>query len=755
MVDIYSSGGRELTAWLKCSAGIHRAGLRQTPLFTSPPNIHLATTSLAKHVSLTHTQSNMPGRVTAARAAPVRKSVSHRQPSQSVPDEGPTTALRDIICAIFSDSQRSTAGHRKCVISLRKVQESCCFTPVSIDNPTTQPSEDDFNREFIRCTLRILVVKKSEAAGDRVIRFVGTYLQAANVKDNEIAPQGSEDESTLAETSTSRLTTLLLTTLIPLLSSKDKTVRYRATQTISHVVNSLDSLDDELFHTLRTNLLKRIHDKEAPVRLQAVYGLGRLAADVDGDEEDNDYSESDRDTGSGVLVKLLNTLQHDPSAEVRRNLLLNLPLNKDVLPYLLERARDADGATRRALYARLLPALGDFRHLSLTHREKLLRWGLRDRDETVKAATARLFRERWIEDCAAKPDAQPGQEAGHVAKAATPSLEALLELLERIDVVNSGAEGGIAQIAMQEFWQGRPDYVSHISFPTSYWNDLTPELVFVARTFNDHCRAPATAKSLGSRALDTMMEEKLLEVTQFGSILEREITLLIANAQTLVEQEDANEETTQREFVVEQLLHMALSFDYSDEVGRRKMFALMRESLALPELPEEVTRLAIDVLRRVCGEDVRGEREFCGVVLEAVAEVHDTIMSDASDGVDSSFDESIDDSFHSANSRLTDKAKKSRETTPEDSAVAKEKEAERAVREIMVNMKCLHIAQCMLQNVAADLEDNVHLVTMLNNLIVPAVRSQEAPIRERGLICLGLCCLLGKVITLLIDPRIC
>nr|POE72877.1 condensin complex subunit 3 [Quercus suber] len=33
---------------------------------------------------------------------------------------------------------------------------------------------------------------------------------------------------------------------------------------------------------------------------------------------------------------------------------------------------------------------------------------------------------------------------------------------------------------------------------------------------------------------------------------------------------------------------------------------------------------------------------------------------------------------------------------------------------------------------------------MLNNLVVPAVRSQEAPIRERGLCCLGLCCILGK-----------
>ena len=153
----------------------------------------------------------------------------------------------------------------------------------------------------------------------------------------------------------------------------------------------------------------------------------------------------------GHCVKTVTkTLQSsDPSAEVRRNLLLNLPLTKEVLPYLLERARDADATTRRALYARLLPTLGDFRHLSLTHREKLLRWGLKDRDENVRKATARLFRERWIEDCAALPSAQATGTDGHAdggkstSQTAVPSLDALHELLERIDVVNSGGEGGI------------------------------------------------------------------------------------------------------------------------------------------------------------------------------------------------------------------------------------------------------------------------------------------------------------------------
>lgn len=709
----------------------------------------------------------MPGRVAGGAARTSRRTTSTKNlrnssPVTQIPDEGADSSLRRAVCSAFADAQRSTAGHRKAIIALRKVQEACCYEPTSSKSSKQQQredfDEDDFHREVVRCVLRILPVKKAEAVGDRVVRFLGTFLHVASGKDNAIAAEDDEEhdeDGPLPETPTSRLTTTVLETLLPLLQAKDKAIRYRATQITSHVINSMDTLDDSLFHKLRLALLKRIHDKEAPVRLQAVYGLGRLAAEVE-DEEEREDSDSEDDAAAGVLGKLLGVLQNDPSAEVRRNLLLNLPLTKEVLPYLLERARDADGTTRRALYARLLPALGDFRHLSLTHREKLLRWGLRDRDEKVREATAKLFRERWIEDCAALPAAQAegGEAQKDTTNAAPPSLDALLELLERIDVVNSGTEGGIALIAMREFWLGREDYLAYVSFPPSFWEELSPELAFVARTFNEYCRSH-TGKDAG--VFESLVEEKLPEVTQFGHLLEGEIRRLIETTIATLSQDNAEEgdeeELAHREFIVEQMLHMALTFDYSDEVGRRKMFALMRETLALPDLPEEVARLVVENLRLVCGEDSKGERDFCGVVLEAIAEVHDTIMGDQDDDADST-----NESFHSATEVVEDDdtivvarkrtVKKSNENAEEGGM----DEAEKAVREIMVNMKCLHIALCMLQNVQGDLEENVHLVTMLNNLVVPAVRSQEAPIRERGLICLGLCCLLGKV-SLLAHPR--
>ncbi len=522
--------------------------------------------------------------------------------------------------------------------------------------------------------------------------------------------------------------------MLPLLASKEKTVRYRSTQLIAHIINSLESIDDEYYHLLKVGLLKRTKDKEPMIRVQAVLGLGRLAGNEDDGGQDN--ADSDDDEASGLSERLLEILQHDPSADVRRSLLLNLPLTPSTLPYLLERARDVDSATRRALYSRLLPALGDFRHLSLSMREKLLRWGLRDRDENVRKATARLFRERWIEDCAGPRTADKGRPA---REAAPPSVDGLLELLERIDVVNSAVEHGVAGEAMKEFWIGRPDYCDAMSFENAFWDSLTPESVFLARSFNDFCRQDGEPKH------ESLAEEKMPEVTKLAFFLQRYMNNLVDclkrnDADGSGEGED--EDTVELEFVVEQLLHIAKSLDYSDEVGRRKMFSLMRETLAIAGLPDEITKLAVDVLRDVCGADAAGEREFCGVVLEAVAEVHDTISNEE----DNANDE--DESFHSAQSEMsgTTPAKASnKQNGVRANSVDGEEDEAKAIKEIVINMKCLHIAQCMLQNVEDNLQQNIHLVTMLNNLVVPAVRSHEAPIRERGLLCLGLCCLLDKV----------
>lgn len=617
------------------------------------------------------------------------------------------------------------------MVRLRKLQEHCCgISQKKSDKKEKSQQEEalipgeqtvaekEFNVEVGRCMLRILPIKKTEPVGDRILRFMGTFLVQASEKDGEMFVTNSSNEGDNLEMPTARLTSSLVSLMVPLLAAKDKMVRFRATQIIAHIVNSLESIDDDLFLNIRQALLKRIRDKESSVRVQAVLGLGRLAGNDDDDGND--------DNSTALLEKLIEIMQNDTSADVRKTLLTNLPLAPATLPYLLERARDLDAATRRALYSRLLPGLGDFRHLSLSMREKLLRWGLRDRDESVHKATGKLFYDRWIEDCAGTNSGENGAAGG---QRSAPNISALLELLERIDVVNSGMESGIAHEAMRSFWEGRADYREEVVFDEPFWESLTAESAFLLRSFNDFCRVENEGK------YDSLADEKMPEVTALAYFLSKYTSELLERKKTAKETGDANDEdAVEHEFIVEQLLHIAITLDYSDEVGRRKMFSLLRESLAVPELPEECTKLAIETLRYVCGPDQAAESEFCSVVLEAIAEVHDTITTE--------------ESFVSAKSEISDDASsRHRSETPGNDEVPFNKEEAKAkiLREIVVNMKCLHIAQCMLQNVEGNLQQNMNLVTMLNNLVVPAVRSHEAPIRERGLLCLGLCCLLDKV----------
>ncbi|EAA33696.1 ARM repeat-containing protein [Neurospora crassa] len=672
-----------------------------------------------------------PGRSTRATRGARQTSVVPEAPLDT-----PDNALRTQVATVFGDAQKTTASHRKLAVTLRKIQEACCYEPTSTKKPAEADEfeEDDFNKEFVRCVLRVMPIKKSEGVGEKTVRFIGLFLRHAVEKDNEILGEADPDASTMPETPSTRLTGHLMETVLPLMIAKDKFVRYRSTQLISHIINSLDAIDDDLFQKLRSSLLRRIRDKEAMVRAQAVLGLGRLAGNQFEGEPNSD--DSDDDGSTGLLEKLLEVLQNDPSADVRRSLLVNLPILPTTLPYLLERARDQDALTRRAVYSRLLPALGDFRHLSLSMREKLLRWGLRDRDENVRKAACRLFRERWIEDCAGTA---PPVEGGQPSEVSPPSIEALLELLERIDVVNSGGENGVALEAMKGFWEGRADYRNAVNFDDNFWETLSSESVFVARTFNDFCRNEGNGK------YESLVDEKLPEVTKLAFYLERYVKVLIDAIKRIneqeVEDEEEEEDTVEQEFIVEQLLHIALTLDYSDEVGRRKMFALLRQTLSIPELPDEVTKLTVQVLRDLCAPDAAGEKEFCSIVLEAVADVHDTIVDDVPDEGD------IDDneSFHSARSEVSDdedsQSKKKKNKGPE---LSEEEAAQKAIKEIMINMKCLHIVQCMLTNVAGNLQRNDHLVSMLNNLVVPAVRSHEAPVRERGLVCLGLCSLLDR-----------
>lgn len=108
-----------------------------------------------------------------------------------VPDEGPQTSLRERICSIFADAQKGVATQRKLAVTLRKIQELCCYEqPTNAGGKKTvafeqECGEGQFNDEVGRACLRILAVKKSESVGDRLVRFLGLFLKVASDRGKE------------------------------------------------------------------------------------------------------------------------------------------------------------------------------------------------------------------------------------------------------------------------------------------------------------------------------------------------------------------------------------------------------------------------------------------------------------------------------------------------------------------------------------------------------------------------------------------
>jgi len=131
----------------------------------------------------------MSGRVSTRNPAATRKSSSQAvglrksTASHIAPEEGPATSLRTQICTIFGDAQKTTAGHRKLVVSLRKIQEACVYEPTRPGKKGAEDfGEDDFNVDMARCVIRLMGVKKSEGVGDRLVRFLGSFLRHASDK---------------------------------------------------------------------------------------------------------------------------------------------------------------------------------------------------------------------------------------------------------------------------------------------------------------------------------------------------------------------------------------------------------------------------------------------------------------------------------------------------------------------------------------------------------------------------------------------
>ncbi|KAJ2737524.1 chromosome condensation complex Condensin, subunit G [Coemansia sp. Cherry 401B] len=484
-------------------------------------------------------------------------------------------SLRSVVPGVFDAAQRSGTGHRKHAVALYKLQLQCHDADTE-----SLTGEDAFNKEFIRNLNKILGIKKREPSAEKVVKLVATFVQVSyekdmhahakrkakpdgdNDTDDVFGDRGGENEDADMDTASSRFAELLIKYLLQGFQAKEKQIRMRCCQIVAMSVTSLGEIDEELYFDLVKRLTERIRDKEAAIRVHAAIALSKLQSGEDSD-------------GGEVTEALLGLMQSDPSAEVRRAVLLNIAKTPGTLPYVLERARDVDATNRKCLFLKVMPPI-DYHLLSIEDRERLLAAGVNDRDPNVKRACVRMIGESWL----------------------TFANQNLLELTSSLDVVDSPA----ASKVMQALFAAYPEIPENLQFDQELWGALTPEMAFIIRSTLEFFCERKDADNMDKHLPEAMQLARLLEL--FGARLE-------------TEQDD--ELRPDFEFVIHQLLLIAKMSDFPDELGRREMLTLMRKMILVPEIPENNIEAIADIIRKLSVN----EQDFIRIMVEVVSDVRE------------------------------------------------------------------------------------------------------------------------------------
>ncbi|KAK4049423.1 chromosome condensation complex Condensin, subunit G [Microbotryomycetes sp. JL201] len=659
----------------------------------------------------------MPGPRTTARAkndggdgAGVNKTKQHGNAVNMVDTiDSLALALDAGVCDLFQQAQHSVAAHRKLLNALYTLFErSTRLTTMSSSGRSVKlTGERMFGERIRQSVVHALGCKKGVEQADRIVKFVAAFVAFAVDVDMKRAEaraqeqnQDEEQEQDDIEGPSSRLVAQLLAFLLRGFTAKNKVARFRCVQLVALLVNSLGEVEyvfvhlgesssssrsDDTYQHLKAALLERVHDKESSVRMQAVVALSKLQeADADSDDEEEDPE-------SNVALVLVDVLMHDPAAEVRRAALFNLLPSPITLPALVSRTLDVDTINRRAAFSHVLIDI-PCTSLSKDQREEAIRRGLQDREEAVVKAAKKLVG-KWVE------------ETGDI-----------IELLKRFDIFG----GSAAQPLAEAIYEQRQDLVGALAFDgkSNMQCSLTPWTAFTARTYFEYLR----------KNEDVGLDDVEPVVTALAYHLQAAWTKLVVSLEA--EEQDEVKQLMQ-EFVVGEIAKIAIDLDYGDEIGRRKMFELMREMLSHIMLPASLIPTCLDVLLKV----TTSEKELMRIVVEIVQSLRadSQLMTSEDERTRQTSNAEDDDEDEETFRARRNKQLKSRAI-----------EMVRSERRRELDLRCLTVVKALLERVTGALHENSMLHGLVTELVVPAIKQKDSGLRAAGLVCLGLVSLLDK-----------
>ncbi|GME73432.1 unnamed protein product [Ambrosiozyma monospora] len=605
--------------------------------------------------------------------------------------------IEQAIRKAFQNAQNTVSVHKREVAVLKTIQLRSLKLGFS----------KQFNDLFIKMVDKILPLKKNEPVGDRIIKFVTSFVNAINPPERP-DDEDDEEEETEEEAMFSEFIDKLARHLVDGFQASDRNVRYRVCHLLSHIMHYMTALDEELYETLSDSLLVRLYDREAQIRVKAVTTMASF--------QEEDFSKKTSDAAKKIRF----VMQNDSNAEVRRACITQIEKTKHTKFQIFERARDINPINRKIVYSKVLPEY-PLEEIEPVARQKLLSWGLKDRDENVRKAAAKWFTDTWFKQC----------------------NNSVLQLLTELDVLDSE----IADVAVRTFLNSIKD-PSTLEFKEEHFNSLTPEYALLIRIFFEFCN---------DNNMSNIIDNSFPVASTFADMIENYThkQLELAKKYYLVENNlpdedgkmisvDDLEDERYYDFIVIQMLKIAVDYDYSDGFGRNKMMTVLRNALEKEAALNNplITEYLLKCLRNLS----INERDFSQMIVELINDLKDTAYEakhppqEKTSKLDESDDDDDDDddSFYDARTELSRTSVLSANRSMEHEL----KQVEELEPEVIIN--CLNLAQRMLQLIKDPLKDNMYILSLLDSLIHPSVRRSETEIRILGVKCLGLCCVLDR-----------
>jgi condensin complex subunit 3 len=114
-----------------------------------------------------------------------------------------------------------------------------------------------------------------------------------------------------------------------------------------------------------------------------------------------------------------------------------------------------------------------------------------------------------------------------------------------------------------------------------FWTELTPEKAFFVRVFVDRCILANDEQHLESILPSVTALAFRIQIVYNGLLEDIQAEKMDELMGDLDDRENREEARLEKEFIVTEMCKLAVNLDYADEIGRRKMFQLVREYDAL------------------------------------------------------------------------------------------------------------------------------------------------------------------------------